>query len=185
MNWCHFFFRLTEYPDLSWKVFLITFKSSALDNSAVFCNSSANKAAYSLFSFMYREITTVETLFFSLKVLKAKKKLALTLFYYVFQEIWLGNLKKLICINQSTFSYNRENSKMFNITSKYFSIFSNKSPASWVAHITRKLFTFYSCSYYSSIIRCKKWKAISYGSIDPYYTLFWGHVSVDSGPFSN
>ena len=30
----------------------------------------------------------------------------------------------------STFSQTRENSKMFNITSKYFSFFSNKSPAS-------------------------------------------------------
>ena len=77
MNCCHYFFRLTEYRHLSWKVFLITFKFSALDNSAVFCNSNANKAAYSLFSFTCREITTVktvETLFFSLKVLKAKKR---------------------------------------------------------------------------------------------------------------
>ena len=29
----------------------------------------------------------------------------------------------------STFSYTRENSKMFNITSKYFSFFNNKPPA--------------------------------------------------------
>ena len=29
----------------------------------------------------------------------------------------------------STFSHTRENSKMFNITSKYFSIFNNKPPA--------------------------------------------------------
>ena len=30
----------------------------------------------------------------------------------------------------STFSHTRENSKMFNITSKYFSFFNNKPPAS-------------------------------------------------------
>ena len=30
----------------------------------------------------------------------------------------------------STFSHTRENSKMFNITSKYFSYFKNKPPAS-------------------------------------------------------
>ena len=34
-------------------------------------------------------------------------------------------------INQdSTFSYTRENSKVFSITSKYFSFFNNKQPAS-------------------------------------------------------
>ena len=34
---------------------------------------------------------------------KNKKKLALTSNYYVSQEIWLGNSKKLICIDQSRF----------------------------------------------------------------------------------
>ena len=46
------------------------------------------------------------------KSLKSKKKkLALTSFDYVSQEIWLGNSEKLICINQSTFyffSHSRE-----------------------------------------------------------------------------
>ena len=41
---------------------------------------------------------------------------------------------------------------MFNITSKYFSFFNNKLPASWVAHITRS-FTCYSYSYYSSMLQ--------------------------------
>ena len=41
---------------------------------------------------------------------------------------------------------------MFNITSKYFSFFNNKPPASWVTHITRDFLTSYSCSYYSSMI---------------------------------
>ena len=88
-----------------------------------------------------------------LKVLKArKKKLALTSFYYVSWEIWLGNSKKLICIDQSRFSHTHENSKIFNITSKYFSFFNNKPPASWVAHITRDFLTCYSTSYYSSML---------------------------------
>ena len=38
------------------------------------------------------------------KSLKSKKKrLALTFFYYFSREIWLGNSKKLICIDQSRF----------------------------------------------------------------------------------
>ena len=44
----------------------------------------------------------------------------------------------------STFSHTRENSKMFNITSKCFSFFNNKPPA-------RDFLTCYSCSYYSSM----------------------------------
>ena len=40
----------------------------------------------------------------TVKSLKSKKKkLALTLFYYVSREIWLGNTEKLICIDQSRF----------------------------------------------------------------------------------
>ena len=52
----------------------------------------------------------------------------------------------------STISFTRENSKIFNITSKYFSIFSNKPPAGWVAHITRYFITCYSSLYYSFIL---------------------------------
>ena len=36
---------------------------------------------------------------------------------------------------------------------KYFSIFNNKPPASWVARIARDFITYYSCSYYSFIYR--------------------------------
>ena len=43
-------------------------------------------------------------LYFFIESLKSKKKkLALTLFYYVSREIWLGNSKKLICIDHSRF----------------------------------------------------------------------------------
>ena len=55
----------------------------------------------------------------------------------------------------SIFSQTRENSKMFNITSKYFSLFNNKPPESWVVHITRDFFTCYSCLYYSSMDSAK------------------------------
>ena len=40
-------------------------------------------------------------------------------------------------------------------------------------------------SIYRHLICSKIWKVLSYGSIYPYNTLFWGHVSVDSGSFSN
>ena len=43
----------------------------------------------------------------------------------------------------STIFFKWENSKMFIITSKYFNIFNNKPPASWVA---------YYSSYYSSML---------------------------------
>ena len=65
-----------------------------------------------------------------MKSLKSKKKkLALTLFYYLSQEMWLSNSRKLIYTDQSRF-YNfshPENSKMFNMTSKYFSFLSNNN----------------------------------------------------------
>ena len=54
----------------------------------------------------------------------------------------------------STFPYIHENSKMFHITSKYFSVFNNKPPASWVAHIRGDFLTCYSCLYYSSMVTC-------------------------------
>ena len=37
---------------------------------------------------------------------------------------------------------------MFNITSKYFSFFNNKPPASWAAHIRRDFLTCCSCSWF-------------------------------------
>ena len=82
-----------------------------------------------------------------IKVIKSKKKkLALTSFCCLGQETWLYDSWKLICIKQSGF-YN-----LFTITSKYCSIFNNKPPASWVAHITMDFLTYYSCSYYSSMV---------------------------------
>ena len=44
---------------------------------------------------------------------------------------WAIQNNLFVLINQdSTFSHTRENSKMFNISSKYFDFFSNKPPAS-------------------------------------------------------
>ena len=64
----------------------------------MFCNSNVNKTAqFILVLLKNREIITVK----SLK--NKKKKLALTFFYYVSREIWLGNSKKLICIDQSRY----------------------------------------------------------------------------------
>ena len=60
----------------------------------MFCNSNVNN--FFLVS-RDREIITVK----SLK--NKRKKLALTLFYYASREIWLGNSKKLICMDQSRF----------------------------------------------------------------------------------
>ena len=48
-----------------------------------------------------------------------------------------------------TFSHQREKSKIFSISSKYFSIFNNILPASNITHMTRKFLACYSCSYYS------------------------------------
>ena len=58
------------------------------------------------------------------------------------------------------------------MTSKYFSFFNDKSPASWVAHITRDFLPCYSCSYYSSMpLHCAKSVRIrSY--FGPYFPTF-------------
>ena len=61
--------------------------------------------------------------------------------------------------HNSAISYTREISKMFHTPSKYFSIFNNKAPASWVVHITRAFLICYSCLHYSSMPVSKKWKA--------------------------
>ena len=100
-NRCDYFSRLSGFPDLSGKEFLITFKFSELDYSTVFCNSSVHNF---FLGSRDREIITVK----SLK--SKKKKLTLTLFYYVSLEI-VGNSKNYLHkTNQdSTFSHTREN----------------------------------------------------------------------------
>ena len=58
---------------------------------------------------------------------------------------------------ESTFSPTHKNSKMFSITSKYFSFFNNTPPACWVAHITRDFLTCYSCSRLKQTMNCGKY----------------------------
>ena len=89
-----------------------------------------------------------------IKVLKHhEKKLALALFFCFSQErITMGRLMKTY-LHLLYISYLREISKMLNVTSKYFCIFTNTPPASWVVHKTRDFLRFYSCSRYSSMIR--------------------------------
>ena len=78
----------------------------------MFRKSNVNKTVYFLVSLKYIDIITVKTvtlyirnfIFFIKNLKNKKKKLALTLFYYVSREIWLGNSKKHICIDQLKFN---------------------------------------------------------------------------------
>ena len=105
LNCCDYFLRLLGFPNLSGKVHLITFIFSSLEYSTIFRKSNVNKTVWFLYlvSLKYREVITVKLYFFIESLKSKKKKLALTSFYYVSWEIWLGNSKKLICIDQSGF----------------------------------------------------------------------------------
>ena len=76
-----------------------------------------------------------------------------------FQLLWLFFIPDLfgklflITFNFSLFDF----STIF-LQEKYFSIFNNKPPASWVVHITRDSFTCHSCSCYSSMKTLFIWK---------------------------
>ena len=73
-------------------------------------------------------------------------------------------------INQdSIISFTRENSQMCNITSKYFRIFNNKSPVSWVAHITSFCVPYEQQNYFLlAIVKFKKNLELAYAV---YYAL--------------
>ena len=70
-----------------------------------------------------------------------------------------------------------EFSKIFNITSKYFSIIDNKAPASWVAYITRCFYCTLFCLYYSIILK--------YHSFSPFVTIKEWFVFHDLSMFGN
>ena len=75
--------------------------------------------------------------FFQKKILEKNlnsqtHQLTLTLFYCLINEIRLGD---------SAIPHTRENSKMFNITSNYFSNFNTMPPASWAVHMKRNFLT--------------------------------------------
>ena len=58
-------------------------------------------------------------------------------------------LKNIIEMKQMTLNDPKFDTKiLLDTLLKYFSIFNNKQPASWVAHITRDFLTCYSYSYY-------------------------------------
>ena len=59
---------------------------------------------------------------------------------------------------------------MFHMTSKYFNIFNNKPPASWVTYITRDFLTCYSCSYYSSMLEHSLSRTIFLGPLEVWVT---------------
>ena len=81
----------------------------------------------------------VNAFLFLWKNLKRKnKKLALTLFCYLCWDIWLGNSKKFIFIDQLRF-YIFSHPRKFKNVVKYCSFFNNKLPVSWVLHIARDL----------------------------------------------
>ena len=64
LNCCHCFLTLSGFPDLSGKVFLITFKFSSLDYLTMFCNVFIT----------VKTVTLYKKLYFSLKFLKARKR---------------------------------------------------------------------------------------------------------------
>ena len=58
---CDYFLRLSGFPDLSGKIFLITFKYSELDCSTMFRKSNVDKTVkFFLVSLKCREIITVK-----------------------------------------------------------------------------------------------------------------------------
>ena len=59
-NCYNYFLRLSGFPDLSGKVFLIPFKFSELDYSTKFRKSNVNKIVFFV-SLKYREIIKVKT----------------------------------------------------------------------------------------------------------------------------
>ena len=109
----------------------------------MFCKSNINKTAWFLLVLLkYGEVITV-------KSLKSKRKKIMLVEKYG----WAVQKSLFAETNQnSTFSHACENSKMFSITSKYFSFFNNKHPVSWVARITRDSLTCYFYSYYISML---------------------------------
>ena len=94
-----------------------------------------------MFNHLFNVIVIIKTQFFLIKSLKSKEKEAGTNFVLLSQlRNKVEQSKKFIYIDQSTFSHIRENSKMFNITSKYVNFFNNKPRASWVADVTQVIF---------------------------------------------
>ena len=81
-----------------WILFFYNISSSGNGNRTFYLIQKVNKF------FLSTLIAVNAKWVLRFKSLKSKKKkLALTLFYYVSREVWLGNSKRLICIDQSRF----------------------------------------------------------------------------------
>ena len=128
----------------------------------MFCKSNVNKTVYFFILLKYRKIITVKTvtlhkkLYFFIFFFFKKKKTGTNFILLSQLKNMVEQLKKAYLhrpIKILHFFRTRENSKVFSITSKYFSFRNNflKPPASRVAHITRDFFRHYSFSYYSSM----------------------------------
>ena len=97
LNYWNYFLRLSGFLVFLEKYFWSLLSSPTLITQQCFAIAMQIRQLNFLSFVKYGEIITV-------KGLKSKKKkLALTLFYYVSREIWLANSKKLICIDQSRF----------------------------------------------------------------------------------
>ena len=106
-----------------------------------------------------------------MKILKSKKKkLALTLLIVQVKKChWVTHENLFAQTSQDIISHTRENSKMFNITSKYFSIFNNPSLAK------QELLTYFSCSYYSfmAILTNPKFFTQTWHSLDVHFHILY------------
>ena len=101
----------------------------------------------------HNSLTHLTMIIFLIKTLKSKKKKLASTEYISLSWLWntirwfmKAYLHRPIKIVQF---FTRR--KILNLTSKYFSNFSNTLPATWVAHITRNFPIFYSCLYYSTM----------------------------------
>ena len=86
---------------------------------------------------MVTTITLFKIYFSLIRVLKVEKKKLIVTSFFCLDFFHVGKLE------------------MSNIAMKYFSVFNDKPPASWVAHITRDFFSCYSCWYYSFLLQYK------------------------------
>ena len=88
-----------------------------------------------------------------LKILgNKKKKLALTLFKCRSHEIRLNDMKTHFHEPRFYDFYTLEDSEMFKLTSKFFSIVNNTLPANCTAYISRDFLTYFSFSYFSFMV---------------------------------
>ena len=104
----------------------------------MFRKSNINKTLF-LVLLKYREIITVKTVALegNVKSLKSKKKkLALTSLYYVSQEIWLDNSKKLIYIDRGSIIRT-------GIICNKISCYMRQSPCRWLIAENPKIFRSY------------------------------------------